>query len=99
MAIQVWGEALRNPSLSALLARVYPTIRSAFVRLAARAREEGQLPAHTHPEQVGSVLFGLIPGYFLQLILVGDVNRADYIAGLGTLLDARLAHATSPGAS
>jgi hypothetical protein len=87
MAIQVWGEALRNPRLSDLLARVYPTIRAAFVRLAARARDEGQLPRHTDPEQVGSVLFGLVPGYFLQLILVGDVNRADYLAGLEALLE------------
>jgi AcrR family transcriptional regulator len=86
MAIQVWGEALRNPRLSDLIARVYPRIRSAFVRLAARAREEGQLPEHTDPEQAGSVLFGLVPGYFLQLILVGDINRADYLAGLGALL-------------
>ena len=28
MAIQVWGEALRNPRLGDLLARVYPRIRS-----------------------------------------------------------------------
>jgi AcrR family transcriptional regulator len=90
MAIQVWGEALRNPSLKDLLARVYPTIRSAFVRLAARAREDGQLPADSDPDQVGSVLFGLVPGYFLQLILVGDINRADYLAGLDALLHARL---------
>jgi AcrR family transcriptional regulator len=89
MAIQVWGESLRNPNLSELLARVYPRIRSAFVRLAARAREEGQLPEHTDPEQAGSVLFGLVPGYFLQLILVGDINRADYLAGLDALLVAQ----------
>jgi AcrR family transcriptional regulator len=99
MAIQVWAEALRNPRLSDLLARVYPTIRAAFVRLAARAREEGQLPAHTDPEQAGSVLFGLVPGYFLQLILVGDVNRADYLAGLGALLDAHPGSVCMPRSS
>jgi AcrR family transcriptional regulator len=87
MAIQVWGESLRNQRLSDLLARVYPTIRAAFVRLATRARDEGRLPGHTDPEQVGSVLFGLVPGYFLQLILVGDINRADYLAGLEALLE------------
>jgi AcrR family transcriptional regulator len=99
MAIQVWGEALRNPRLSDLLARVYPTMRAAFVRLAARARDEGQLPEHTDPEQVGSVLFGLVPGYFLQLILVGDVNRADYLAGLEALLEAPLASPCTPPSS
>jgi AcrR family transcriptional regulator len=89
MAIQVWGEALRDPRLSELLARVYPRFRSAFVRLAAQARAEGQLPAGTEPEQVGLVLFGLVPGYFVQLILVGGVSRGDYLAGLAALLDSR----------
>jgi AcrR family transcriptional regulator len=86
MAIQVWGEALRNPRLSDLVASVYPRFRSAFVRLAAQAREEGQLPAATDPEQVGLVLFALVPGYVVQLVLVGGITREDYLAGLSALL-------------
>jgi len=86
MAIQVWGEALSNPALQALVGRVYPVIRSAFVRLADRAREDGQLPEASDPEHVGLVLFGLVPGYFLQLILVGGITRADYLAGIEALL-------------
>ena len=35
------------------------------------------------------MLFGLVPGYFPQLILVGDINRADYLAGFDALLDAQ----------
>jgi AcrR family transcriptional regulator len=86
MAIQVWGEALRNPQLGELLVRVYSRFRSAFVRLAAQACEEGQLPVGTDPEQVGRVLFGLVPGYFVQLILVGGISREDYLTGLAALL-------------
>lgn len=86
MAIQVWGEALRNPRLSDLVASVYSRFRSAFVRLAAQAREEGQLPAATDPEQVGRALFALVPGYVVQLVLVGGITREDYLAGLAALL-------------
>ena len=89
MAIQVWGEALSNPRLQDLVGRVYPVIRSAFVRLAAKAREEGQLPSESDPEQVGLVLFGLVPGYFLQLILVGGITRTNYLAGLDALIASR----------
>jgi AcrR family transcriptional regulator len=86
MAIQVWGEALRDPRLGELVATVYATFRSAFVRLAAQAHAEGQLPAATDPEQVGSVLFALVPGYVVQLVLVGGITRQDYLAGLAALL-------------
>jgi AcrR family transcriptional regulator len=86
IAIQVWGEALRNPRLSDLVASVYSRFRSAFVRLAAQAREEGQLPAATDPEQVGRALFALVPGYVVQLVLVGGITREDYLAGLSALL-------------
>jgi AcrR family transcriptional regulator len=87
MAIQVWGEALRNPALLDLVGRVYPQVRAAFVKLAGRARDEGQLPAWTDPEQVGAVLFSLALGYLVQLVLVGGVTRPDYLAGVAAVLN------------
>jgi AcrR family transcriptional regulator len=86
MALQVWGEALRNPRLRDLVAGVYQTIRARFVRLAAQAREEGQLPAAADPEETGVVLFGLVPGFLLQLVLIGGVTRSQYLRGLDALL-------------
>src|SRR5690349_6740556 len=70
MALQVWGEALRNPRLRDLVAGVYQTIRARFVQLARQAQDEGQLPPGADPEEAGLVLFGLVPGFILQLVLV-----------------------------
>jgi AcrR family transcriptional regulator len=86
MAIHVWGEALRNPRLRELVAGVYQTIRARFVRLAAQACEGGQLPPGTDPEEAGMVLFGLVPGFLLQLVLIGGANRSQYLRGLDALL-------------
>ena len=86
MALQVWGEALRNPRLRDLVAGVYQTIRARFVRLAAQARDEGQLPPGVDPHEAGVVLFGLVPGFILQLVLVGGVSRSQYLRGISALL-------------
>ena len=46
----------------------------------------GRLPAQADPEQVGAVLFGMVPGYIMQRLLVGGVDPATCRAGLGALL-------------
>jgi AcrR family transcriptional regulator len=86
MALPVWGEALRNPRLRELVAGVYETIRARFVRIAAQAEEEGQLPPGTDPDEAGVVLFGLVPGFLLQLVLIGGVSRSQYARGISALL-------------
>jgi AcrR family transcriptional regulator len=86
MALPVWGEALRNPRLRELVAGVYQTIRARFVRIAAQAEEEGQLPPGTDPEDAGVVLFGLVPGFLLQLVLIGGVSRSQFLRGVAALL-------------
>jgi AcrR family transcriptional regulator len=86
MALQVWGEALRNPRLGDLVAGVYQTIRARFVRFATQAQEEGQLPPDADPEEAGVVLFGLVPGFIVQLVLVGGVSRSQYLRGIEALL-------------
>jgi AcrR family transcriptional regulator len=89
MAIQVWGESVHNPDLAAAVAETYRRIRSVFVDYARRARDAGMLPAGSDPQEVGRVLFGLMPGYIMQRALLGDVEREAYLRGLTALLEAR----------
>jgi AcrR family transcriptional regulator len=89
MAIQVWGESVHNPELAASVADTYRRIRAVFIDYARRARAAGQLPAGSDPEQVGAVLFGLMPGYIMQRALLGDVDRERYLGGLTALLGPR----------
>jgi AcrR family transcriptional regulator len=86
IAIQVWGESLRDPVLAEFVAEKYNGFRARFVLLARQAREAGQLPPDAEPEAVGAALFGLIPGYFMQRILTGGPDRETYLAGVRALL-------------
>jgi AcrR family transcriptional regulator len=86
IAMQVWAEALREPALADLVQVTYARIRSRFVELAKRAQEAGRIPADADPEHAGTVLFGMVPGYILQRLLVGGVDPGVYRSGLRALL-------------
>ena len=47
IAIQVWGESMRDPTLADLVAGVYRRIRPRFAAIAARA--QGRLAGHADP--------------------------------------------------
>ncbi len=85
MALQVWSESLRNPQLAEFVRRVYGRMRGHFDELARRQIEAGRLPADADPHAVGSVLFGLIPGYALQRVLLGELEAETYLAGIEAL--------------
>ncbi|MGW0159047.1 TetR/AcrR family transcriptional regulator [Mycobacterium sp. NPDC003323] len=86
MAVQVWGEALRDDTLAALAGRGYRDIRALFVTYAQRAVAAGRLPADTDPTAAGSAYFSLVPGYMLQRLLLGDVSPAGYATSLHAVL-------------
>ena len=85
IAVQVWGEALRNPVLHDRLSALYAQLRGRFVELARRRQALGLLPAEADPEVVGQVLFALVPGFLLQRLLVGVAAPDAYAAALGHL--------------
>lgn len=86
IALQVWGESMRDPALAALVSDIYRRMRSRFAGVARRAQESGQVPADADPDELGAVLFGLVPGYILQRLLLGDVSPETYQAGVRGLL-------------
>ncbi|WP_412540983.1 TetR/AcrR family transcriptional regulator [Longispora sp. K20-0274] len=97
MAVQVWGEALRDPDLAAHVSQVYRQVRDRFVALAERAQAEGTIGGQASPAQVGAVMFGMVHGYLLQRILIGDVDRDSYSAGIAALVREVSGPGTSPG--
>jgi AcrR family transcriptional regulator len=88
IAIQVWGEAVRDPELGELVAGIYRQIRSRFTSVARRARDAGQLDPGIDVEATGAALFGLLQGYLLQRLLVGHLDIDTYVAGVEALLTA-----------
>lgn len=96
IALQVWGEAVRDPELGDLVADIYRQIRSRFTAVARDARDAGQLDPGIDPEAVGAVLFGLLQGYLLQRLLVGHLDIDTYVVGVEALLTARPSSRTAP---
>jgi AcrR family transcriptional regulator len=87
IAVQVWGEAVHDPVFAELVSNIYGQIRRSAVALAARARDAGQLAPWADPSAAGAAIFGLIQGYIVQRLLVGQLDRATYLAGIAALID------------
>lgn len=86
LAVQVWGESMHDAAMAEFVAATYARLRALFVGYAERATAAGVLPAGTDPAQTGAALFGLVPGYILQRVLIGGPERSDYLAGIRALL-------------
>ena len=86
LALQVWGEAQRDPVIAALAAAEGANVRAAVLELVRRAHADGQLSQHTDLEALGQVVFSLIPGYLLQKRIIGDVNPERYADAIDVLL-------------
>lgn len=87
IALQVWAEATRDPAISEIVRERYRSTRSAFTVIAQLAVDAGELPPDTDVEAVGAALFGMVPGYALQRLLVGYPDKETYLRGVRTLLN------------
>jgi AcrR family transcriptional regulator len=89
LALQVWAEATLDPAIGEIVRVRYAGIRAAFRTMASRAVERGELAPDTDVDAVGAALFGMVPGFALQRLLIGEPDRATYLAGVRALLDSR----------
>jgi AcrR family transcriptional regulator len=88
IAVQAWGEAVRGGEIRDLVEPRIAVLRDHWIEVARRRQAAGNLRADADPEQVGRTLLGLLPGFILQRLLLGEVTPAGYAAGLRALLDA-----------
>jgi AcrR family transcriptional regulator len=86
LALQVWGEAQRDPVIAALAAAEGANVRTAVLELVRRAHADGQLSRHTDLEALAQVVFALVPGYLMQKRIIGDVNPERYADAIDVLL-------------
>jgi AcrR family transcriptional regulator len=82
VAVQAWGEALRNPAVHVVVDRAYRTIRGYFVEVARRGQAAGRLPADADPLHLGATMLSSVVGFLLQRLLLGDVDAAAYAEAL-----------------
>lgn len=71
LAVQAWGEALRDPGFNALLNETLAPSRDALVKVVRRKQREGKLPVSVKADGLMSVFFSLLPGYLVQRAVIG----------------------------
>jgi AcrR family transcriptional regulator len=86
LALQIWAEASLDPAIGEIVRVRYVGMREAFADFARNAVAVGELAPDTDVAAAGSVLFGMMPGYALQSLLVGSPDRATYLTGIRALL-------------
>jgi len=87
IALQVWAEAMLDPTIGEIVRDRYNGLRDSVRRLVVHAVESGELPADTDVAAVSTALYGTIPGFALQRVLTGYPDRATYMAGMRALLN------------
>ncbi|MFI5712211.1 TetR/AcrR family transcriptional regulator [Kribbella sp. NPDC051620] len=88
VAIQAWAEALHNDAIMVTASSKYRMLRSNFEAVARRAQADGTVDPEADPKLIAQALFGMVPGFVLQRLLLGDVTPQGYTTGLAALLNA-----------
>ncbi|MFC9974944.1 TetR/AcrR family transcriptional regulator [Spirillospora sp. NPDC127200] len=90
LAPQAWALALHDPELGRYVRENMAALRDIWIAYARRLLEAGYLPAGTDAEAVGKTLFGIMPGFLLQYLLLEDITPDDLRTGTRALLRQRM---------
>ena len=69
LTVIVWSEALRNPLLAARFNDLVTQLRASLAEVIQQS--PGNLPAGVPADTLATTLLALVPGYLLQLVLLG----------------------------
>jgi AcrR family transcriptional regulator len=85
LAVQAWGEALRNPAIAKVAGRAYRRLRAVFAEELRREMAGGRLPATLDVPAASAALLSLVLGFVVQRLLLGDVDPRTYTAAVAGL--------------
>ncbi|WP_280426573.1 TetR/AcrR family transcriptional regulator [Nocardia carnea] len=86
LAPLAWSLALTDDNAAGPVQQTMTGIRAMWREYAERMRENGWLPADADLDAVASALFGLLPGFVLQHLVIGDLSNEQYVRGVAALL-------------
>lgn len=85
VAVAAWAEAIRDPAVREQVADKLGAIRGALTELIRAQQSAGHVDPSVDPAHVAQAFFGLMPGFILQRLIIGDVTPQSYAAGLAGL--------------
>ncbi|WP_306368812.1 TetR/AcrR family transcriptional regulator [Nocardiopsis sp. CC223A] len=91
LAVQAWGEALRDPALGAALREGVEDVLNALRERVDLARSAGEVSEDVDPHAVARVALGIVQGFILQRAWDPEVTAADYGRGASALVGGLLA--------
>ncbi|QXJ25040.1 TetR/AcrR family transcriptional regulator [Actinomadura graeca] len=97
LAPQAWGLTMHDAELGHYVRENVRALRDTWTGYLRRLVEAGLLPAGTDVEAAGKTVFGLMPGFILQRLILEDVTPEDLQRGMRAL--ARSSALTVPAGS
>ncbi|WP_330232334.1 TetR/AcrR family transcriptional regulator [Nocardia sp. NBC_00508] len=99
LAPQAWALALVNPAAAVMVRETMLAMRAMWVTYVERMCEQGWLPEDTDVDAVAKAIIGLLPGFILQHLILGDLDPETLARGVRTLLPYGETAATTAGES
>lgn len=87
VVVAAWAEAVRDEGVRRVAGPLIAQIRARFGDLIAQLQTEGRWDPAADPQQVAKAAIGLIPGFILQRLIIGDITAEGYAASVALLLD------------
>ncbi|WP_304451824.1 TetR/AcrR family transcriptional regulator [Nocardiopsis sp. YSL2] len=91
LAVQAWGEALRDPVLGEALHGGVEGVLAALRERVDLARTTGEVPEDVDPHAVARVVLGIVQGFILQRAWDPGLTAADYGRGAAAVVGGLLA--------
>ncbi|MEU6829047.1 TetR/AcrR family transcriptional regulator [Nocardia beijingensis] len=86
LAPQAWALALVHPGAAVMVRETMLAMRALWVTYADRMRDKGWLPEDADVDAVAKAIIGLLPGFILQHLILGDLDPQTLARGVRTLL-------------
>jgi AcrR family transcriptional regulator len=86
LAPQAWALASYDPQFAGRVHDTMCGMRDLWTVYAERMRDAGRLPPDADTEAVGKVLIGILPGFIIQLVLLGDADADTMRRGVRALM-------------
>ncbi|MFF2087011.1 TetR/AcrR family transcriptional regulator [Nocardia sp. NPDC058176] len=86
LAPQAWALATVQPEAAAPVLEAAAGVRALWREYVLRIRDLGWIPADADADALAKMLLGLMPGFILQHLLLGDVTPDDFARGIELML-------------